>query len=428
MRNRHLNIVFFMLVIFTLFTINLLIPKKASVSEIEKRALELKPVLSLSSIFGGRYFVQYEDYFTDHFVWRDQLVEWSGLLKKSKGILGEEDIRLVVSRNNNMQSSMNSPVNEEEAVPAMSSHAEEQEESSEEEMVGQYLVYKDNAYLLYYFNPEAAKRYAGALNEFQQRVDAEQLRVYSLLVPSKIEFVGEEKLKKLTMPQKAAVDLVKETLQESITPVDAYSKLEEHKEEYIYFRSDHHWTALGAYYAYEAFAEAAGYTMIPLAQYDTEEYPGFLGTSYAATLSTAMKRNPDVLTLYKPSVSSTLTVSDGESFIRRELFDKQYSEKDEKYSTFLGGDFGYGILRTKSGTNRVLMVIKDSYANALIPFLIPHYKEIHIIDPRYYTGNIVRAAKEAKADEVLFLNSSIVGSYFGISNFLLKSMEVKQRN
>ena len=114
---------------------------------------------------------------------------------------------------------------------------------------------------LYNYSPEAGKAYAETINQFQEAVSrrlGNQVRVFTLLAPTAVEFVNGPALRKLSDSQQDAIDEVYRQLDRSVIPVDAVNSLRRHTGEELYFRTDHHWTATGAYYAYEAFMKAQG--------------------------------------------------------------------------------------------------------------------------------------------------------------------------
>ena len=162
----------------------------------------------------------------------------------------------------------------------------------------------------------------------------------------------------------ACYDRLKELKSTAIT-VDAYSKLEAHKDEYLYFRSDHHWTALGAYYAYTAFCESAGLKAEPLSKFESGEYTGFLGSLYSAIKaypqSQALADNPDTVQFWRPFVDlDTKWYPDAE--FSMEYFGGTLCKVDDtsnKYLTFLGGDHPITVIKTNVD-GPVCMILKES--------------------------------------------------------------------
>ena len=209
-------------------------------------------------------------------------------------------------------------------------------------------------------------------------------------------------------------DRLKE-LKSTAIAVDAYSKLEAHKDEYLYFRSDHHWTALGAYYAYTAFCESAGLKAEPLSKFESGEYTGFLGSLYSAIKaypqSQALADNPDTVQFWRPFVDlDTKWYPDAE--FSMEYFGGTLCKVDDtsnKYLTFLGGDHPITVIKTNVD-GPVCMILKESYGNAFTPWLTSHYSKIIAIDPREFnrdgkpTLNLTEFAADQGVDDLIVIN------------------------
>lgn len=288
--------------------------------------------------------------------------------------------------------------------------------------IGKVLIYRDSAFALFPFSVDAGNYYASTLKRFRKEA-GEDVTIYSMLVPTSMEFLQEERFQKLTDSQKAAIDFVNERLH-GIIPVDAYTPLLEHSDEYVYFRTDHHWTALGAWYAYTGFASAAGFEPVPLDRYETATIEGYVGSMYDTTGSSNLKRNPDTITVYKPFTGNEYHVYYG-SAVELKVIDMSQANEKNKYRVFLSGDRPLGVIRTDTGNGRKILVIKDSYGNAMVPFLLPHYEEIYVVDPRQYEKNIYSLIRNNGIQEVLFLNYVPILSYYGYIDLINKVMEAE---
>ena len=161
----------------------------------------------------------------------------------------------------------------------------------------------------------------------------------------------------------------------------------EHKDEDIFYRTDHHWTSLGAYYGYTGLASALGYTPVPLTDYTpTVRSTEFYGTVFSS--SGVRWVQPDTITTYVPDdgitvVSHTYDNSGNPVEEQRALYVESFLSVKDKYSMFLGGNQSLGVVtNTNNPDGPKLLIIRDSYADSLVPFLTAHYSEIHLIDPR----------------------------------------------
>jgi hypothetical protein len=405
-----LNLILFLIVIFGFGAVNLLRPHTQEVSKLEQRNIATQPEFTTDRFFAGAYTRDFDNYFSDNFAFRTSLVQVGASLKGLKGLPDENGVSIVVSGGDNMAVDMNSK-GEASSVTAVDS--------------SDYLIMKDRAYTAFKYSAPAAEMYADALNRFRKSVDP-KVRVYSLLAPTSVEFSKNEAVQKLSDSQKDAFTHVNERLDASIGQVDAYGVLNDHSDEYIYFRTDHHWTALGAYYAYTKLMEKIGETPVPLNNYQKNDINEFLGTAYKQTLDNKLKTHPDTITYYSPFTEYTYTMhSSTDKAISRKVVDPNYAKYSSTfYAVFLGGDYPWGEIKTNNNNGKRIVVIKDSYANAFIPFLLPHFEKVYYIDPRYFKGNMIDFVKEQKITDVLFLNNSTVARNDGIAKLLNEKMDV----
>ncbi len=396
-KNNHLskfNIIIFITLIFLITVLNILTPKNKTISEVENRSLAQKPVFSMNNVVSGQYSRDFESFFKDHFFNREKLVKVSKELTSLKGIKREQEVFLVDFDGQNVGGNNSEKTDD---------------KNSEGTTNGNLLILNDKVMELYKFNEEKSKLYANMINTVSSKL-GEDVKIYSMLAPVQIEFLTNNKYKKLSDSQYDAIQFVNNNLSKNIIKVDAYSPIKEHIDEYVYYRTDHHWTSLGAFYGYTGFAKVAGLEVVPLENYKKGEAPGFLGHLSTVNPSETVNNNPDNVIYYKPPVKSEMKVFyyDNDTGEKKtyagEVINKTYVDSDQKYGIFIGGDFPLGVIKTNAKTDKKIMVIKDSYGNAFIPFLTPHYSEIYVVDPRHYKESIVDLIRENNIDEVLFLN------------------------
>ncbi len=173
---------------------------------------------------------------------------------------------------------------------------------------------------------------------------------------------------------------------ENLTPIDCLSFLSGHRYQYIYYRTDHHWTSLGAYYAYAAAARQLGYNAYGLNAFNIETASSsFRGTLFSKTLDSTV--TPDSIDYYhlasnEPTVK--MTVFDGREQTEYDsLFVRDYLAVKDKYSSFTGSNSPLITIETDVDNGKSLLLIKDSYAHSLVPFLSKHYSKITMVDMRY---------------------------------------------
>lgn len=405
-----LNLILFLIFIFGFGAVNMLRPHSQEVSKLEQRNIATQPEFTAERFFAGAYTRDFDNYFSDNFAFRTSLVQVGTSLKELKGLPDENGISIVVSGGNNMAVDMNGKGSG-TAVTAVNSI--------------DYLILKDRAYTAFKYSAPAAELYADALNRFRNSIDT-KVRVYSLLAPTSVEFSKNTNVQKLSDSQQDAFAHVNERLDTTIGQVDAYSVLNDHKDEYIYFRTDHHWTVLGAYYAYTNLMKKMGEKPVLLSTYQKNDITDFLGTAYKQTLKNELKTHPDTITYYSPYSKYTYTMhtSTGKA-ISLKIVDPNFAKYSSTfYAVFLGGDYPWGEIQTNNNNGKRIVVIKDSYANALIPFLLPHFEKVYYIDPRYFQGNMIDFVNEQKITDVLFLNNSTVARDDGIAKLLNEKMDV----
>ena len=274
------------------------------------------------------------------------------------------------------------------------------------------VVYGNAAFYIYGGSTKTATRYAAVVSN-AATVLANKARVYCLLVPTAIEIDLPSKYASCTNSQRTLMKHIFGSLQ-NVTSVDVYNSLVSHKGQYLYFRTDHHWTARGAYYAYEDFAKAVGYTPGPLSSYQEIEIGKFWGTLYAATRNSALGRHPDVVTAFKPAGSYTVTnYNEGGRKTGSGHIVYEYAKNlADKYVAFLVGDFAY-IEIINNGTpkrDKKLLVLKESFGNVFVPFLAPDYKEIHVADIRHFPYGLASFVTAHGIDEVLIINNMFAAS------------------
>ena len=258
--------------------------------------------------------------------------------------------------------------------------------------------------------------YAAAVGNLAKALGPD-VRTISLVTPNGGEFYSPESLHTGEHSQKDMIDFCYGRMDSGIVTVDAYAKLRAHTDEYIYFRTDHHWTQLGAYYAYTAFCEAAGFDAVPLEQFQTGRYDTFLGSMYTFTKgypqSDVLKQHPDYLDYYLPIADTHARYYADGSLENGTPVSVVYTQLDEsvsnKYLCFIGGDTPVCIVESDV-QGPTCIVLKESYGNAFVPFLTSHYGRIIVIDPREFnqegkpTLDLAAFAADQGVDDLIVIN------------------------
>lgn len=331
-------------------------------SDRENRTLADRPELTAENIVSGVYQEGYENWLNDQFPLRDR---WVSLSAYTQCIFGKKDINGVYLGKDGYLIEK----------PDDSDFDREQLE--------------ENIHILSRFLNDAVKAYG-------------KDRVCCMMVPSKAAVLTNHLPLFAGTPDPICDGTIsgqiKNTLMEPDILLDLTDCLRAHQNEYIYYRTDHHWTTLGAYYAYAAWAGQTRHIPLPLTVYRREAvYSDFYGTTYNKV---HIKTTPDTVTLYHGPCEDGIRVckNDGPEssslYALREADNGSASNELNRYDVFFGGNTGKIAVKTGADTDRTLLVIKDSFANCLVPFLIGDYSRIIMIDYRYTKKSIADITEE----------------------------------
>lgn len=324
-------------------------------SENENRYLQVRPKITTEKIFSGDAQSELTDYFSDQFVKRDF---WTGTATRVKKSIGYQD-------------------------------------------VGGVFIGKDHYYFEKLEDADiSATRYRQNLSFVQKFLtENEDLSAAAMLVPTPGHIL-EEKLPKGSQlyDDEGMYALAKQTLK-GAEFVDCRDTFMEQKEKEIYYRTDHHWTGYGAYLGYQAYCEAAGLSAREYESFDpvcvSEE---FFGTLYSKALDAAAI--PDSITLPQNLPEVTVLIGNEEY---DSIYDDTKLETKDKYAVFFGGNYGQVTIRTSAGTGRNLLIVKDSFANSMVPYLLEDYDTITMVDLRYFRGSLESLKEEQGITDFLLL-------------------------
>lgn len=278
------------------------------------------------------------------------------------------------------------------------------------EMSGSVLVLDDGRAIdLYGGGYERGQNYAETLNKLKKLV-GDQVNVFSLVAPTAVSFYLPDNLAYMSGSEWDNIDYLNGFL-DGVIPVDAYTALSQHVNEDIYFRTDHHWQPLGAYYAAEEFAKTAQVPFAPLSDYETVVMEGYVGTMYGYSgENPAVRNNPDTFTYYKPKNNYTVTyyTQSLENPYEAGMFLKSLDNLKvvQWYMVFFGGDGEVAHVHTDVGNGRKLVIVKDSYGNAFAPCLTNSFEDIWVVDMRDFEKSISQLVKDEGLTDVLFCMNS----------------------
>lgn len=350
------------------FSLALLFLSDKPFSQRERRYLQQTPEFTWERLASGKFTSEFEAYVQDQFPLRDALIDVKGL--------GEE---LLLKKENNG------------------------------------LYFGQDGYLLDGLE-EPGEKFSSNLEQIRAFSEKFSGQVYLLAIPNSAG-VYLEKLPAYA-PHVNQAALLQEIYQgagagRQVTSVPLLDALMAQKEQPLYYKLDHHYTVWGAYYAYGELAKALGFTPLAPEDFTVQEISDdFFGTYYAKAGRPFSQ--PDAMWMMEPKegYDYTLTIRDtGE--VRDSLYSPEYLEQADKYSFYLDGNHASVTVHSSIGNGKKLLVLKDSYAQCLIPFLANHYETIEVVDLRYFRKNIAEYAQKKDIEDIVLI--------YGVSSFLEES-------
>ena len=352
--------IIFILTLFLFLIINVIVPDREK-SVQENRMLVTKPKFRLSSLISGDYDEKFEAYMDDQFVGRDM---WRKL-KVAVDRIGGSRLENGVYIGTNGQLLEQIEVADENHLAA---------------------------------NIKAIKSFSESQSKIPVRM---------MLVPDAANVLNHS-LPALAKPedQTQMFSMVRKDLGDSVEWIDVSTELNKHKTEKIYYKTDHHWTTLGAFYAFQAAAPSLGIDGDLSGKYVSytvsDSFNGMLASKSGVNFG-----EKEQIDIYVPTEEDTDLIVDyvDEGKRSTSLYDSSKLKEKDQYTVFLGGNSSLLDIRTVSTSTKRLHLVKDSFANSFIPFLTPYYREIVVVDPRYYSGTINDLMDSYRISEVLFLYS-----------------------
>ena len=360
----------FILLLFVFMLVNIAVPDR-EISEEENRVLETRPSLSMGTVMNGDFMEQWENYQSDQFAGRDFWRSFKVALDRLGGARMENGVYI----------GKDGQLMEEIEVP-------------------------DDGQL---------EANLSALRQFTE--DWPDIRTTVMLIPDAACILSD------SLPAFAAVEdqrqlfgVAEQRLGDSVNWVDTVSILNNHTSDKLYYKTDHHWTTQAAFYVFRESASSLGiegevgdgfvsYTV-------SDDFNGVLAAKSGIGLS-----EKETIDIYAPTQGDDDVVLSyvDEGRKTTSLYASSKLETRDQYSVFLGGNASVIDIKTVSSSQKRLLVLKDSFANCFIPFLAPYYREIVVVDPRYYSGTIGDIMDTYRITDALVLYS---GNTFFTDNHL----------
>jgi len=360
--------------------------EKKQISDSENRTLAQWPALNDSTYLKGAYFEGISEYVNDQFPERDWLLQLGNMLRYSMGIHFENEIRLVVVDAGMEQKNENT-----DSLKVSS-------EDFNEVYEGGLLIINGAAYTTNTGSTAVSPVFAKLLNDYANALPG--VTVYSCIAPLSSAYIPAKQYAHLNGKNEQTLNAIRNNLQPGVRFADVLGELNAHRTEKLFFGTDHHWTANGAYHAYVAFCKSSGLQPVDRSQMNYENRGAFLGSLYDLTRDVSIKEHADTLELFKPRVSTESTAYTASGFKNGKkcsLFNGAYG-----YACFISGDQPLEKITTSVKNGRKACVVKNSMGNAFAVYLVHHYEEIWVVDFRYSKHNLMTIMRDNGINDLIF--------------------------
>ncbi len=403
------------------------------VSQVENRRLAQWPALNKESVLNGQFAQGVETYVADHFPGRAWLTEVAFMIRTYRGVELKNRVIQVkdveTAFDNVSQWAVAEIVPEVIAISEISSEsdffvADENEhvgivikpkaapQQKPLNVVGGVLLYEGQALFMFQGTDRGAQGYANAVNTWVELVAKKRAGMTATVVvtPTSSHFYLPPAARARTTSEEKNLTAMRNALLPEVRFADVIKEMEGHQEQLLFYKSDHHWTGLGAYYAYRAWAKVAGVVPLELSDFDKRSVPGVAGSYWSLTQAPELRHADKESYYYVPK---TVTF-DGTQYTgpQQKIPVPQpfFAEKSRGYIVFLGGDIPLMASNTNAGTGRTALVVKNSYGNAFAPYLLPHFDRVVVLDYRYVSRNIQDIVDSFGVTDLVFVNATITAN------------------
>lgn len=277
------------------------------------------------------------------------------------------------------------------------------------ETVNGIFVYNGVAYELFGGGESLAKDYSKAISDIKKHL-GDGIKVYNVVVPTHCGVTLPEKFNDMVSSQKDYLDTICSSYSADVIGVNTYDTLMHHRDEYLYFNTDHHWTGRAAYYAYECYCKAAGIKALSINDMKTEKIENYSG-SLANDIENALPLTEDYVEYFTVDDDIETTLYDENAENPQDyMLIHSYAEGVNSYGVFLGGDQPLIVTKNKNGNGKKTAVVKESYGNAFAPFISYTYSEAHIMDFRDIDFDFKQYLIDNDIDEVIFINNAMASA------------------
>lgn len=445
----------FFLILTVLTIVAFIIPLRPTQSYIEKRALAQFPAFSTEALLSGSYFDDISTWFSDTFPGRENWLRLSSAVSELHGssdvaisgqVLQSDEIPEVATTEPTQPSTQPSTQPATEPTTAPTTEPTEQTEETTIEttspptepveewggvnagedaeiIMGNVLQIEDSAFSYFGFSQYYSDRYASIINNCAEQMAEKGVGVTSALIPSAVGILVEQEYQEKIScaDQEATIDYMLSAMSDKVHKVDMFQILVDHNDEYLYFRTDHHWTALGAYYGYTEICNTLGLEARPLEDFEEWDQGTFEGSLYWSCYQPSKLTLDNVYAYNPPGDIDFMIAGEGGYFFDWPILtDMSNSNINSKYMVFLAGDHSLSV-----ATNNDLpdapncVIIKDSCGNPVAPYLTQNYHQVYILDYREYSAmSLSEFVDYYDIDEVIFCHMLGMAQAEGTNNLL----------
>lgn len=404
---------------------------RSEYSELERRELSRFPEFSFESLTSGEFTKGVSSWYSDTEPYRDvfmtismEVRQWRALHigaeeEQVTFVTGEQDPE-VVHEEAEAPAIVEAPIGPISPISPISPIEPSSADFEERAKItnnGIFIVGKaPNARaMMAYLGKGGGIGYARVVNLYKEKFT--DVNIYCMVIPTAVEFYCPERAKSATFPESATIDTLYAHLLPGVRRVHLLPVLAAHTSEPIYLRTDHHWSPLGAFYAAQEFCRVAHVHVPQLAEFEQHVTHGFVGTMYGFSGDISVKRSPEDFIYYTPldvTYTTTYTIYEVDSAFhivreyspRQGEFFRHFKDGSSRaYCTFMGGDTKITKVVTSTRNGRKVLILKDSFGNALPGYLFGSFEEVHVIDGRYFTKNMVDYVSENGITDIVFANN-----------------------
>ena len=424
----------FFIVLALLTVVSFIIPLRPTQSMNEKRNLAEFPEFSLEALASGSYFDDITLWFSDTFPFRDNWISFSATMENKHGI---RDVVLYVESPNvdsevpdeyiaseepeeETEPPTEAPVETEPTVPETEPPMTTPPEAPVEEWggvkvgedaeihLGNVIQIGDTAFNYFKFSQSQSDRFIRIMTRFSEAMaEKEDITITTVLVPTSVGIMVEPEYQEKIgcVDQREVIDYIYSGIPDDIIKVNLFDTLVEHNDEYIYFRTDHHWTVQGGYYCYLEICKALDMEPAPLENFEELDMGEFKGSNYFKCKQSS-KLTVDNVYAYRPYSDIDMIITNKNGKFHWDLIsDMSRSSLQSKYLTFLAGDNPLSeITNNDLPEGKTCVIVKDSFANCVTPFLTQNYHKIYHMDFRKYGRmDLQKFVEHYDVDDVIFL-------------------------